>query len=104
MITRTVTLNGPSYGGDLRADGSRKWKSARFMPRWASRIDLTVIELRAQRILSITVDDVCADVPWVRTVDEFRKLWDEINGERYPWKSNPWAWAIMFARAERGAG
>jgi hypothetical protein len=28
--------------------------------------------------------------------DEFRSLWDKINGKKAPWASNPWVWAIEF--------
>lgn len=28
----------------------------------------------------------------------FKELWDSINGKTYPWKTNPWCWAITFKR------
>ena len=28
----------------------------------------------------------------------YRMLWDEINGKRAPWSSNPWVWALTFKR------
>lgn len=33
-------------------------------------------------------------------VSYFAELWDEINGERAPWASNPWVWAIDFKRIQ----
>jgi hypothetical protein len=30
----------------------------------------------------------------------FRVLWNQINGDRAPWDSNPWAWRIEFRRVE----
>ena len=27
---------------------------------------------------------------------DFSLLWDEINGKRHPWASNPWVWVIEF--------
>lgn len=39
----------------------RPWKSSRFMPRGASRIDLRVTEIRVQRIKEITEADVQAE-------------------------------------------
>jgi hypothetical protein len=32
----------------------------------------------------------------------FRELWDQINGERAPWRSNPWVWAVAFKAVPRG--
>jgi hypothetical protein len=31
---------------------------------------------------------------------EFASLWNEINGKRAAWESNPWVWAITFKRIE----
>ena len=31
-------------------------------------------------------------------VGHFRRLWDQINGERAPWASNPWIWVVSFRR------
>lgn len=28
----------------------------------------------------------------------FASLWDQINGKRAPWASNPWVWRVAFAR------
>lgn len=30
----------------------------------------------------------------------FQKLWDKINGRKYPWSSNPWVWCISFRRID----
>lgn len=30
--------------------------------------------------------------------DNFRRLWDQINGKRAPWESNPWVWRVEFRR------
>ena len=30
-------------------------------------------------------------------------LWDEINGERASWASNPWVWVVSFKRIERAS-
>lgn len=39
----------------------------------------------------------------VRHRDAFADLWDEINGERASWDSNPWVWVVTFKRAESAA-
>lgn len=35
--------------------------------------------------------------------DNFRALWDRINGDRAPWASNPWLWVVGFRRLEAKA-
>lgn len=39
------------------------------------------------------------DNPWLSASAyraEFARCWDEINGKRSPWASNPWVWVIEF--------
>lgn len=31
-------------------------------------------------------------------------LWEQINGKRAPWRSNPWVWAISFKRVDATLG
>jgi hypothetical protein len=86
------------------------WRSPRFMPRAASRIDLEVVSVRVERLQEITEDDARAEAAslegpfpspydgarWYR--EAFAVLWDGINSKRAPWASNPWVWAITFKR------
>lgn len=92
--------------------GSRwgRYRHARFMPRWASRLTLEVTEVRVERLHAITDDDAKAEgveaapfckagrPPGMEHVEAFEDLWGAINGNRAAWVSNPWVWAVTFRR------
>lgn len=73
----------------------REWKACPSIhqPRWASRLTLKITNLRAERLIEITDEDAQAEGVTPR---EFKALWNAINGNRYPWASNPWVWVIEF--------
>lgn len=83
-----------------------KWKPSIHMPRWASRINLKITEVRAERINDISTEDCMAEgleqrIPYEGFRYRFRRLWDSINAKRgYSWESNPWVWVIEFKRAQ----
>ncbi len=33
-------------------------------------------------------------------VGQYAALWDSLNADRAPWKSNPWVWVVTFKRSE----
>lgn len=112
-----------------RDDPPGRLRAARFMPRWASRILLEVLDVRVERVQAITAAGVVAEgvtvvvaegtraplIPldqvdrWERgpqTAEQavrlqFASVWDEINGRRgYGWDVDPWVWVVTFRRLE----
>lgn len=114
--------NGVSYRADHidpSGDASPiKWRPSIFMPRWASRINLLIKNVRVERLQEISEADAIAEgteVPSVlltgstypnlsyeidgpsTIVDYYHQLWDHINAKRgYSWASNPWVFVIEF--------
>ena len=74
-----------------------RWRPSIYMPRWASRILLDVTDVRVERLQDISESDAMSE--GVASLDEFKCLWDAINGKRgYSWDSNPWVWVVSFRR------
>lgn len=93
----------------------RWWKRkipAIHMPRWASRIQLEITDVRIQRVQDISNADAIAEgiadpasIEEAPAVDEaragFRDLWDSINEKRgFGWDANPLVWALTFKRID----
>jgi hypothetical protein len=95
-----------------------KWRPSILMPRWASRLILRVVSVRAERVQQISGADVLAEgvgEPWnsrgieaaggmtpeheAGLRDRFMGAWCEAYGERgTAWDPNPWVWAVEFER------
>ena len=98
-----------------RADGELlgvKWKSSRFMPKWAARLWLRVTNVRVERVQEINRENALAEgcksfEDDIGIYDErvaFCQLWDSINAKRgYGWESNCWVWIVEFERYEKKA-
>jgi len=104
-----------------------RYKAARFMPRWASRLWLEVESARVERVQDITYEDAEAEgVQCVETDDTedtywciepndggpvadlpqdvFACLWDDINAERgHAWAKNEWVWVVSYKHIEQEA-
>ena len=99
-----VHYEADGYGG---MDNGRL-RSPIHMPRWASRLTLTVTDVRVQRLHDISAADAIAEGCHVyassATIDcdtpdprqEYRRLWNSIHGPE-AWAANPWVAALTFA-------
>jgi len=102
------------YMADWPGDGrGLGWRPSIHMPRWASRLTLTVTDIRVERLLDISEHDARAegvepapDHPgWWKSQtegehcptarDAYGDLWNVINGEG-AWQVNPWVLAYTF--------
>jgi len=106
--------NGERWVVDYAADtnsrvmdkiGKRKWRPSIHMPRWASRIQLNVTNVRVERVQDIDPWDCVeegVDCEVDHAAPKFIELWDKINGKRLgcSWADNPWVWVVEFNRVE----
>jgi hypothetical protein len=113
------------YRADGEADGlalvGDRWRPSIHMPRWASRITLEITGVRVERVADISEADAVAEgtpgyteydyipgeavmepIRGVSAQEEYRTLWDSINGKRpgCSWEANPWVWVLEFKRVE----
>ena len=97
---------------------SAKWKPSIFMPRWASRIQLSITNIRLERLQDISIEDALAEglkinpdgtyhdylfdygSSWDDPMQSYFSLWEKINGKT-SLNSNPWVWVYEFERVEK---
>lgn len=110
------------YQADPKPDGLwGRYRNARFMPRWASRITLRVTGLRVERVQEIaeadarregvlyvpghgdiTLADLKVDPGYSNYLNcrmGFEVLWNTIHGP-YAWAANDWVSVTSFERIE----
>ena len=132
VIAYKATCDGDSF--DFAAeDGAvqrltvKKWRPGIHMPRWASRLTLTVTDVRVQRLQEISPEDARdegvdrrsksvrqfwlfgataeeREAIYLRAcVWEYEQLWNDINGAG-SWTANPWIVALTFTVEQRNIG
>jgi hypothetical protein len=84
-----------------------RYRHARFMPRWASRITLEITGVRVERLQDISEDDIQSEgitngvyLTEQKRRAEWQQLWESINGAE-SWVANPWVWVVEFKRMDR---
>jgi hypothetical protein len=90
-----------------KADWSKhlRLRSPIHMPRWASRLTLTVTDVRVQGVQEIAEADAVAEgvTPYMPccpddttpAADAFMDLWNSLHGPE-AWDANPWVWVKTF--------
>jgi hypothetical protein len=100
------TFTGGSYKADATSPAELKytgWRPSIHMPRWASRLTLTVVAVRVHRLHDMSDDDIRAEgitdteTSWLNA---WHQLWAGINGEA-SWEANPWVAAYTFTVERR---
>ena len=98
------------YIADASAPWASRYRHARFMPRWASRITLRITDVRVERLQDIREDDARAEgcdpvihedgaIDCGTRKTTFARLWNRINGPG-AWEANPWVWVLSFERVK----
>ena len=105
--------------GDAPKDWTVKKRPSIHMPRWASRIQLEITNIRVERLNDISEQDAAAEgieniqsspefSEWYGTKSggnsyaAFKYLWLSINGPD-SWAMNPWVWVVEFKVIQGGA-
>ncbi len=94
-----------------------RWRASIHMPRWASRIDLEIIDIRTEQVQDISDEDIIAEgILGDSYLEElnitgrdprsargyFMELWNSINEKRgYGWDKNPLVWVVKFKVKKR---
>ena len=82
-----------------------KWHPSLHMPKEAARIFLRVVDVRVERLKSISASHAMSE--GVNDWNEFIALWNRTikpaDRSAYGWDANPWVWVIEFERCNKEA-
>jgi hypothetical protein len=101
--------------GKVSQPVDEKIRPSIFMPRWASRITLEIVNIRVERLQDISEEDARSEgvdaefemdlVGFVKGQQltesnyklGYKHIWDSINGAG-AWNKNPFCWVLTFKR------
>lgn len=105
--------NGKSWEENME---NWKWKPNIHMPKKAARIFLKVTDVRVERLLDMSIEDMIREgvkvsdittnrgIIGYRVTNRFQDLWDSTIKKKeldmYGMEANPWVWVIEFERVE----
>jgi hypothetical protein len=96
----------------LDDDEDIKWRSPIYMPKWASRLWLEVLDVKVERVQEISEGDAYRegvqqtwDIYYPPVEDicfraGFYTTWNDIYKKKpeYQWDKNPWVWVYEFRK------
>jgi hypothetical protein len=84
-----------------------RWRSARTMPLWASRLSIPIASVRVQRVQEMSNEDAAASGILFSCTqphsgcscnrNAYKELWNKDN-PRHPWASNPACWVFTIGK------
>lgn len=109
--------NAVEMWGWARITTFSRYRHARHMPRWASRLTPTVTDVRVQRLQEISEEDARAEgikevsparfdyhdhaeIRFTNARAAFADLWNSLHGPD-AWAANPWVVALTFTVERR---
>jgi len=121
LIPGTIPGSSLVYRATDDMGGLKGWKSPRFMPRWASRITLEILNVRVERLQEISPNkhsitnlraeglpkhafgiDYTTALERYCLLEDFKELWNSFYTKKpeYRWEANPWVWVLEFKKSK----